>query len=92
MGDLKITKKELKKVWESTKELPFDWKVLGVYVYVWGGKLNVCMSYAGQGILDVIYNNKVQNEFFTTDEIFSDFTNFKDAAECAKQVIENRFN
>ena len=86
---MKITKKELKKVWDAVKNPPFGWTIYCVYVFEYKGKLETFVQYNGQGTLDIIYNSRVKNKSYSIEEIFSDFTNCKDACSCAKSVIES---
>ena len=88
---MKITKKELKDVWDASKNPPFGWSIHCVYVYEHKGKLHSFVQYNGQGIASVIYNSEVKNKSYTTSELFSDFTNCKDAVENAKNLIEGEW-
>lgn len=88
----KITKKELKKVWDAVKNPPFGWGVHCIYIFEYKGKLETFVQYNGQGTLSVIYNNEVKNKSYTASELFSDFTNSKDAVENAKNLIESAWS
>ena len=86
---MKITKKKLKEVWEGVKNPSFGWTVHCIYIFEYKGKLEAFAQYNGQGTLDIIYNSRVKNKSYSIEELFSDFTNCKDAVEHAKDAIES---
>ena len=93
---MRITKKELKEVWDAIKNPQFGWVAHCIYIFEYKGKLHSFVEYNGQGAfiklsrtLDIICNSKVKYKSYSIEELFCNSTNCKDVVENAKNLIES---
>lgn len=72
----RFTKKQIKVLVNTIKEPAFNFNILGVY-FVPDTK-EYYVSYKGQGVNSRIYNNEVEYDYFSLEELTSDFRTKKD--------------
>lgn len=94
---MKIIKKLCKDIIEDIQHIEntsvFNRSILGIYFWVnSSGRIEYFISCSGQGILDVIYNNKVDYKFYSLFDLIDGFTNKKDKIERVWRVLNIDYN
>ena len=89
----KVTKRKIKSFVINIKDIlksQLNWELYSASAFIYGGKVNLSVSYKGQGINEIIYNEKYAKIIDLTDYIKNTWDyNTKDAVDAIYSDINN---